>query len=61
MKMATVAEAEVEARKFLKFVKELRKKADGFDYADSYPREAGLVRAQSIILTRKLADMRRGN
>lgn len=56
MNIEDIEIARNEAKKFLEFTEDLLKVLDGHDWGN--PAERGLVRAQSIILSRALAAMR---
>ena len=61
MKIEDVKRAKAEAKKLIKYMDLLLSCVfikNGYVYSDSSPAESGLVRAQSLILSRALADMR---
>ena len=59
MNIEDVKKAKAEAKKFIEFVDDLLKaEATPRDYYLSNPAECGLVRAQSLILSRQLSAMR---
>ena len=62
MKITSIREAKTEARKFIKFCDEFEEKVkqENKYHECECPRERGLVRAQSMILTRALSSMRKG-
>jgi len=62
MKITSIREAKTEARKFIKFCEEFEEKVKKEDAYSCWncPRERGLVKAQSMILTRSLSSMRKG-
>jgi len=56
MNIEDIKVAKNEAKKFLEYTEEFLKMMDGHEWGN--PAERGLVRAQSIILSRALAAMR---
>lgn len=59
MKLEDIKQAREEAKRFVKFTDDLLKALDGKDfYYWDHPAETGIVKAQSIILSRALSAMR---
>lgn len=59
MNDSDIIQAKEEAIKFVQFVKDLQKAVNERDgFLSSFPVEVGLVRAQSLILSRALSAMR---
>lgn len=56
MNIEDIKIAREEAKRFLEFTEDFLKAVDGHDWGN--PAERGLVRAQSLILSRALAAMR---
>jgi hypothetical protein len=62
MKIEDIKKAKEEAEKFIKFVEDFliaeKQRIEGTGWYLSCPAESGLVKAQSLILSRQLATMR---
>ena len=62
MKIEDIKKAKEEAEKFIKFVEDLliaeKQRGEGTGWYLSCPAESGLIKAQSLILSRQLSAMR---